>query len=43
MAGRDVEGGEVVVVELDLGTLDHAVSHPREDVLDLPPRAGQQV
>ena len=39
MAGRVVERGEVVVVELDLGALHHPVAEPDEDVLDLAPRA----
>ena len=38
-----VEGGEVVVVELDLGAFEHLVAEPDEDVLDLAPGAGQQV
>ena len=35
MVGPDVEGLEVVPVGLHLGALDHAVSHPGEDVDDL--------
>ena len=38
-----VERREVVVVELDLGTLDDAVPEADEDVLELAPRRGQQV
>ena len=41
--GRDVERREVVVVGLDLGTLDHPVAHPDEEVLDLSTGLGQQV
>ncbi len=36
--GRDVQRLEVVPVVLDLGSLDDAVAHPREDVDDLGPR-----
>ena len=43
MARRVVQGGEVVVVVLDLGALEHAVAQPDEDVLDLAPRARDQV
>ena len=41
--GRVVEGGEVVVVELDLGALHDPVAEPDEDVLDLAAGADQQV
>ena len=40
---RMVESGEVVVVELDLGTLHHPVAQPDEDVLDLAHGPDQQV
>ena len=43
MARLVVEGGEVVVVVLDLGALDDAVAEADEDVLDLAARAGQRV
>jgi hypothetical protein len=43
MAGRVVEGGEVVVVVLDLGPLHHAVTEAHEDVLDLAAYGGQHV
>ena len=43
MPRRMVEGREVVVVVLDLGALHDAVAEADEDVLDLPPRLGQQV
>ena len=38
-----VEGGEVVVVELDLGSLHHPVAEADEDVLDLTLGADQEV
>ena len=41
--GRVVERGEVVVVVLDLGPLDHPVAEADHHVLDLPRRAGDQV
>ena len=41
--GRVVEGGEVVVVELDLGALHHPVAEADEDVLDLAHGPDQQV
>ena len=40
VAGRMVEGREVVVVELDLGALHDAVAEADEDVLDLAHRCG---
>ena len=43
VARRVVERGEVVVVELDLGSLDHPVSEADEDVLDLALGADQRV
>jgi hypothetical protein len=43
MAGRVVERGEVVVVELDLGTFHHPVAEADEDVLELAAGLGQQV
>ena len=43
VAGRVVERREVVVVVLDLGTLDDPVAEADEDVLDLAPRPGQRV
>ncbi len=43
MPGRVVEGGEVVVVVLDLGTLHDPVAEADEDVLDLAAGAGQRV
>ena len=43
MPGRVVEGGEVVVVVLDLGTLDDLVAEADEDVLDLAPGPGQRM
>ena len=41
--GRVIEGGEVVVVELDLGALHHPVAEADEDVLDLAHGSNQQV
>ena len=38
-----VERGEVVVVELDLRSLDHGEAETDEDVLDLAPHRGDQV
>ena len=43
VAGRVVERGEVVVVELDLGPLHHPVAEADEDVLDLALGAHEQV
>src|SRR5438034_3684239 len=39
---RHVERGEVVVVPLDLGALDHAEPETYEHVLDVAPRARDQ-
>src|SRR4051794_35923498 len=43
MPRRDVERREVVVVELDLGSLDDPVAHADEHVLDLTTRLREQV
>ncbi len=43
VAGRRVQGGEVVVVELDLGALGDAVAQTGEDVLDLAHRLADEV
>jgi hypothetical protein len=43
VVGRDVERGEVVVVELDLRALDDVEAHPDEDVLHLAAGLGDQV
>ena len=43
VAGRIVEGREVVVVVLDLGTLRDPVAEADEDVLDLAPRPRQRM
>jgi len=43
VAGRRVQSGEVVVVELDLGTLGDAIPEADEDVLDLAHRLADEV
>jgi hypothetical protein len=43
MTFRGVQRGEVIVFGLDVGAFGDTVSKPREDILDLPDRLGQQV
>ena len=43
MVGRHVQGFEVVVVVLDLGSLEDLVTHVGEDVFHLLPDAHQRV